>query len=139
MIRLTQDNVLLLLEPRSGITQSAGGIHIVHSTKRGARASVWARVLAVGPGHYRQAHCKLGDRAYTEETRTFIRTTVQTGDRVLIDEDAGQDYQLDFSIPRHNVGHEFDQLCGDNGRFRIVRESEVHLYEREEPEATAAE
>lgn len=130
MIRPLQDNVVLVLEP-TGITQS--GLHFVRDTKRrGARASVWARVVASGPGYYVPRKLPLGDRKFTIEGRAFIPNETQPGDRVLINEDAGQDYMLDVSIPRHNVGHEFEELCGEKGQFRIVREQEIHLIEREE-------
>ena len=139
MIRPSKDNVIVVMEPLAGIQKSAGGIHLVESTKPTARASRWGRVVAVGPGHHKLARRKLGGREYTEETGAFIPTTVRFGDRVLLDADAGQDYALDISIPRHNVSEKFEELCGTKGEFRVIREDEIHLYEREESDEIAAE
>ena len=132
MIRPTQDNVIVALEELPAMT--ASGLHLVHKTERGARASRWARVIATGPGHYRQVPRRIGDRKYTEDG-VFIPNETRVGDRVCVDEDSGQNYDFDLSIPRHNVSQQFQELCGERGQFRIVRESEIHLIERGEAEA----
>jgi len=132
MIRPTKDNVILALEAPPAM--SAGGLHLVARVEKGARASRWARVIASGPGYYRQTPCRIGDRKYSEDG-TFIPNETRPGDRVLIDELAGQNYDFDLSIPRHNVSQEFQELVGERGHFRIVREGEIHLIERDEAEA----
>lgn len=133
MIRPTKDNVILALEAPPAM--SAGGLHLVHKADNGARASRWARVIASGPGYFRQIPCKMGERKYTEDG-AFIPNETKPGDRVLIDESAGQNFDFDLSIPRHNVSQEFQELCGERGHFRIVREEEIHLIAEE---AEAAE
>jgi len=108
MIRAYHDNVILALEELPKF--SAGGIELVHSpARRGTRT---ARVIAVGPGHY----TRLG---------ALIETEVSAGDRVLVDSLAGQNYDFDISVPRHNKGAEFEELVGEKGHFRIVRQEEL--------------
>jgi len=132
MIRPLQDNVIIVIEPLPNM--SAGGLHIVQSSGPKAKASRWARVIASGPGYYRQVQCRLGDRKYTEPG-PFVPNETRPGDRVIVDELAGHDYALDLHIPRGNVGADFDELVGEKGRFRIVREDEIHLIERDEAQA----
>ena len=135
MIRPIHDNVILVLEPKPA--QTASGIALVHLNKDAPRASRTARVIASGPGYYRESKQRIGDRPYTEATSAFVPNETRPGDRVVIDETAGQNYHFDVSIPRHNVGHEFQELVGEKGQFRIVRESEIHCIL--ESEAAAAE
>jgi hypothetical protein len=54
-----------------------------------------------------------------------VPNTVKVGDRVIVDALAGQNYALDLSVPRHNKTQEFQELFGDRGEFRIVREEEI--------------
>lgn len=124
MIRPTQDNVVIALKP---MPRMAGAIHLPdHKAKRTeAREAV---VLAVGPGHYKRVNMKearerhgLADGEYV-----FVPTEVKPGETVLVDSLAGQDYNLDLDIPRHNLGAEFEELLGERGEFRIVREDEIH-------------
>ena len=114
-IRMYQDNVAVRLEPLEQV--SAGGLHLPQSRKEKTRS---ATVLAVGPGHYKGA--------------TFVPTQVQVGDRVIIDQIAGQNYDLDLSVPRHNKPTNW---ADERGEFRIIREDEILAVV--EPEAKAAE
>ena len=120
MIRPTADNVVLRLLPVEKTT--ASGIWVPNANKRGEARR--AEVIAVGPGHYEQRRKRLGDQVYTVDG-PFVPTSVKPGDIVLVDPQAGQDYTLDLSIPRHNKGQNFDQIADERGEFRIVRESEI--------------
>lgn len=132
MIRMTSDNVLIQLEEPP--KQTASGIQLVHDRKPGARETRIARVLASGPGHYRQIRKKLGEESYTVDG-PFIPNETRAGDRVLVDAMAGQHYALDVSIPRHNKPTGFDEWLGARGEFRIIREDEVLCAIDEESEA----
>lgn len=117
------DNVLLVLEPLP--TMTAGGLHLPQQTKRGARGSRYARVVASGPGHYAQ---KAGGAGSTiEQPRRFIANETKPGDRVIVDSQAGQvwDPNIELSIPRHNPGTEFSQVEAVTGELRCVREQEI--------------
>lgn len=109
MIRAYADNVVIRLEPLP--TETASGLAIVR-TKTGAREHRRATVLASGPG-FRDRHGFL------------VPNEVKPGDVVLVDALAGQDYSLDLSVPRHNKSSEFQDLLGERGEFRIVREQEI--------------
>lgn len=113
------DNVLIVLEPLP--TMSDGGLHLPQQQQRRARDSRTAQVLAVGPGHYRQR--KIGANGTTDGV--FVPTSVKPKERVLVDAQAGQDYTLDISVPRHNKSSEFQELLGWRGEFRIIREDEI--------------
>jgi co-chaperonin GroES (HSP10) len=106
------DNVLIQLEPLE--TMSAGGLHLPQQSRQGARGSRFARVLASGPGHYRQVNAG----ANGTRDQTFLPNETRPGDRVLVDAMAGQAWEAEMSMPRHNKG-------GDFGDSRIVRESEI--------------
>jgi hypothetical protein len=67
-----------------------------------------------------------------------VPNTVQPGDRVIVDARAGQNYDMDLTTPRHNKPTEFQELVGERGEFRIVREEEI-LAVIEEDVALAAE
>lgn len=70
-----------------------------------------AEVIAVGPGYFRDSgHGR------------FIPTTLKPGEVVLVDRQAGQDYQWDINVPRQNKGADWGD---ERGNFRIVREEEV--------------
>lgn len=112
MMRPYADNVLIYLEPLE--TMTASGLHLPQQSRAGARGSRFARVLASGPGHYRQG--KSGANG-THDT-VFVANETQEGDRVLVDAQAGQAWEAEMSMPRHNKG-------GDFGDSRIVRESEI--------------
>ncbi len=103
--RCYQDNVLLRFE--AAAKMSAGGLHLP-DTRRGEKTRE-ATVVAVGPGHVNRAG-------------RFVETSVKPGERVLVDAQAGQNYELDLSVPRHNKPTEW---AGDDGDFRIVREEEI--------------
>ena len=109
-LRAYADNVVLAFEPRE--TQTASGLALVHGAKTGARDHRIARVVASGPG-------------YHKPSGLFVPNEVKTGDRVIVDALAGQNYQMDLSVPRHNKSQEFQELFGDRGEFRIVREEEI--------------
>jgi co-chaperonin GroES (HSP10) len=108
--RAYADNVVLeFVKPNP---QAEGAVVIVESGKATARGHRIARVVASGPG-------------YTRRSGVFIANEVKTGDRVVVDALAGQDYAMDLSVPRHNKSAEFQDLFGDRGEFRIVREEEI--------------
>lgn len=120
-IRPYADNVLLEFEAPPA--QTASGLHIPQTkAKRGEHRI--ARVVSVGPGHYRrtnmgEAHSSQG---LADAHYVFVPTEVKAGERVIVDAFAGQDYSLDVDVPRHNKGADF----GDDVReFRIVREDEI--------------
>lgn len=106
------DNVLVELEPVP--TMTASGLHLPQQARAGARGSRFAVVKASGPGHYRQVR----DGANGTRDQAFIPNETKPGDRVLVDAMAGQAWEADMSMPRHNKG-------GDFGDSRIVRESEI--------------
>lgn len=111
MIRCYADNVVLVMEPLP--TETASGLAIVHNRSPGARESRTARVLASGPGYHRK--CCGG----------FVPNEVREGDRVIVDALAGQNFAFDLNAPRQNKSAEFQELVGDRGEFRIVREEEI--------------
>jgi len=117
--RAYADNVVIQIEPRE--TQTESGLTLVHGGKNGAREHRTARVVASGPGYYRS---KPGGANGTERG-VFVPNEVKPGMRVIVDALAGQDYALDLSVPRHNKSAEFQELFGDKGEFRIVREEEI--------------
>lgn len=107
-MRMYADNVCLVLEPMP--TETPSGLAIIQSqASKGHRT---ARVLASGPG-------------YLTRMGALVPNETKPGDRVVIDALAGQNYALDLNIPRHNKGAEFEELAGDRGEFRIVREEEI--------------
>lgn len=114
------DNVIIVLEPQP--TETESGIAIVHNRKPGAREQRTARVLASGPGYY----TKLG---------ALVPNEVKPGDRVMVDAVAGQNYDMDLTVPRHNKSPGFEELFGDRGEFRIVREQEILAVIEDEPKA----
>lgn len=103
------DNVIIVLEPLP--TETASGIAMVRMNKN-TKESRTARVVASGPG-------------YTNARGVFVPNEVKPGDRVIVDALAGQHYQLDLTVPRHNKSSEFQELFGERGEFRIVREQEI--------------
>ncbi len=107
--RAYADNVVIELEPVR--TETDSGIAIVQTAK-GARDHRVARVVASGPG-------------YTLPSGAFVPNTVRAGERVLVDALCGQNYDLDLTVPRHNKSAQFQELFGDRGEFRIVREQEI--------------
>ncbi len=104
-MRPFSDNVFVTFEPEETIT--AGGLHIPQQVTEKTRRAL---VIAVGPGW----HTKLG---------VFIPTTVKPGETVLLDRLAGQNYDWDLNIPRHNKkGCEWGD---ESSSFRAVREEEI--------------
>lgn len=104
-IRPTQDNVLIQFLPPPKL--APGGIIFLPDTAK-PEQTLRAEVVAVGPGYYRDSgHGR------------FIPTTLQPGEVVLVDRQAGQDYTLDVSAPRQNA------RGSDWGDYRMVREEEV--------------
>ena len=122
-IRPKDDNVLIILKPKP--TVSRGGVHMVEMNRR-ARQTREALVVRVGPGYY-------GKPNYKFPAGPFHPTMLKAGQRILVDENAGQDYALDFTAPRHNKGAEFQKLCGRKGEFRFIREDEALAVLEEEP------
>ena len=132
-VRMTQDNILLELEPLE--TSTPGGIvhpGFVYEKNRSGEVKIkrdprlrkgvrFGRVLAAGPGHFP------GCRACGGQRCTFIPTEVRVGDRVVVDALAGQDYSLDVTAPRHHKrAQQFQALSDRVGEFRVVREGEIH-------------
>lgn len=124
MIQAYADNVVIVLEPQQ--TETASGIVMVHTRGPGARESRTARVIASGPGYHRR--CCGG----------FVPNEIKEGDRVIVDAMAGQNFAFDLNAPRQNKSAEFQELVGERGEFRIVREEEI-LAIIEEGVAVAAE
>ena len=106
------DNVHIELEPIP--TMTAGGLHLPQTQRSKARGSRYARVVASGPGHYRQRR----DGANGTKDSVFVPNETRPGDRVIVDAQAGQAWETEMSAPRHNPH-------GDFGDARIVRESEI--------------
>jgi co-chaperonin GroES (HSP10) len=111
-VRPYADNVWIELEPVA--TVSPGGLFIPQQSRAGARGSRFARVLASGKGYYRQVN----DFANGTRDQAFIPNETKEGDRVLVDAMAGQAWDGEMSMPRHNKG-------GDFGDRRVVREAEI--------------
>lgn len=107
MIRPTQDNVILKFVPRP--TQTASGLLIPQTVRESRVGTREAEVMAVGPGH-------------TNRRGLFVPTQVKAGETVLVDALAGQNYDMDLTVPRHNKPTEW---ADDRGEFRIVREDEI--------------
>ena len=115
IFRAYADNVHIELEPIP--TMTAGGLHLPQTARSKARGSRYARVVASGPGHYRQRR----DGANGTRDSVFIPNETRPGDRVIVDALAGQavaGLEMELSLPRHNPH-------GDFGDSRIVRESEI--------------
>ena len=106
--RAVQDNVFLRFRPRPKTTQT-GLLHIPETVQESRVGVREAEVLMVGPGHW------------TPQGK-FIPTSVKVGEIVLVDALAGQHYDLDLSVPRHNKPTEW---ADDKGQFRVVREDEI--------------
>lgn len=116
MIRAYQDNVIIRLEPLA--TTTASGLHLPQTQATRNTGTREATVMAVGPGHYRT---RKGGANGTERG-LFVPTQVQVGERVLVDALAGQDYDMDLNVPRHNKPAHW---ADERGEFRIVREEEI--------------
>lgn len=111
------DNCLIELEPIQE-RKTEGGV-IVPGTKPKGSGTRAARVLAVGPGHH-------GRPSFKHPEGAFIPTTVQCGQRVLVDALAGDDWSWELSSPRHNPkGAEFVKTGEARATYRCVREGEI--------------
>lgn len=110
-IRAYADNVILVLEPEP--TKTKSGLSMVHLRGPSARFTRTARVVSSGPGYWDERRLK------------FIPNEVVAGERVVIDALAGQNYDMDLTAPRHNKPTEFQELCGEKGEFRVVRQDEI--------------
>ncbi len=108
--RAYQDNVVIELEPLATRTES--GLELRPDGKAGAYAHRFAKVIRSGPGY----HTPKG---------VFIPNEVKAGDRVVVSALAGQDFAMDLTVPRHNKSSQFQELFGERGEFRIVREDEI--------------
>ena len=119
------DNVIIVLEPLP--KQTSSGLHLP-DRKVDRREARLARVVAAGPGAWVRINRReaLETNGLAEEQYKFVPTEVKPGDRVLVDAIAGQAYTLDIDVPRHNKGADFEELMGERGEFRIVREAEIH-------------
>lgn len=123
-LRMTQDNVLIVFKP---LPKMANGLHLP-DRKVSNREAREATVVAVGPGAWRRINKRAAEgMPTTDELYKFVPTEVKAGDTVFVDAVAGQDYRLDLDVPRHNKGAQFEELCGEGGEFRIVREDEIHF------------
>jgi co-chaperonin GroES (HSP10) len=117
MLKPYMDNVVVVMEPLPAT--SKGGISLAHLGKANlARSARAARVLASGPGYWR-------DPTYQAPKGVFVPNEVKEGARVLVTATAGQDYSMDLNAPRHNKTPEFRDACGVKGEFRILREQEI--------------
>ena len=142
-IRAYMDNVILKLDPLEAV--SGGGIVMIDQTRLSGHR--FATVVSSGPGHYRKrlergpgtVVNKAGDQYHTVDSHMFIPNETKPGDRVIIGKHAGTDFRLDLSVPRHNKGQHFEELLGDRGEFRIVREEEIEGIVEDESVAEAAE
>jgi hypothetical protein len=145
--RAYADNVVLALETPN---PQAGSAVVIIDSKPKHR---WATVVASGPGYYSDVYVsdltpirQLAERwaedaalpgdllaqleeaiaaAHCRTGSVFVANEVQPGDRVIVDALAGQNYALDLSVPRHNKSTQFQELFGERGEFRIVREQEI--------------
>ena len=117
-VRMTQDNCLIVLEPAP--TETASGIAMVHTRAPGAKEHRTARVLSVGPGHHPGCKSCGGQRS------AFIPTTLVAGDRILVSATCGHKWDMDVSAVRQNEHSDFDNILGERGEFRIIREAEAH-------------
>ncbi len=117
--RAYADNVILRFLPRP--TTALGGlIHLPQQVTESRVGTREAEVMAVGPG-------------YWMKSGLFCRNEVQVGQRVLVDALAGQNYDMDLSVPRHNKPAEWGD---ERGEFRVVREQEIlGVIERDEEAA----
>jgi co-chaperonin GroES (HSP10) len=129
MLRVIQDNVLVLLEPKP--TETVSGIQLVHMKGPGAREHRTAKVIAVGPGHHP------GCKACGGVKPTFIPTTLKPGDRIVVDALCGNKWNMDVSSVRQNERTDFDSMLGERGDWRVIREGEALAVL--EDEARAAE
>lgn len=126
-LRMVSDNVLIRMEPEP--TETASGIALVHTRAPGAKEHRTALVLAVGPGHYDGCKACGGPRGH------FIPTTLVAGDRIVIDAVAGSKWDLDVSAVRTRPTTEFEELLGERGDYRVIRESEALGVLEEEAQA----
>lgn len=104
-LRAHLDNVVLMFEPAASMSTV---LHIMESKPKHRLA----RVMLSGPG-------------YITKHGAMVENTVRERDRVVVDALAGQDYSLDFDVPRANKGAEFESIFGQSGNFRIVRQDEI--------------
>jgi co-chaperonin GroES (HSP10) len=107
--RAFADNVVIRLEPLAKF--SAGGLHLPDSHKPKTTGTREATVMAVGPGHYSRLGALIP-----------VDAAIVAGARVIVDALAGQNYDMDLTVPRHNKPTEWSD---DRGEFRIVRADEV--------------
>ena len=117
------DNVVIELLPLE--SQTASGIQLAWDGKAKARGHRFARVVASGPGYWLRLQNKDAQGLQKTFRDVFIPNEVKQGETVLVDALAGQDYAMDVTIPRHNKSNEFQELFGDRGEFRIIREQEI--------------
>lgn len=126
-LRMVQDNVLILMDPPE--SKTASGLHIVHTRAPGAREHRTATVYAVGSGHHDGCKACGGPRG------AFIPTQLKPGDRIIVDAVAGQKYDLDVSAVRTRPKTEFEEIAGQRGDWRVIRESEALCVIEEEQAA----
>lgn len=114
-IRAYQDNVILRMAPQASMST------VIEIRDRKAKHRK-ARVLVSGVG-------------YVTKNGALIENTVREGQEVVVDALAGQNYDLDVTLPRYNKGATFDELFGQEGDYRICRHDELlALVEREADE-----
>ncbi len=137
MLRPLHDNVVIVLEPLE--TRTASGLSLVNlkDPKDRARASRTARVIASGPGYWYSRRQKLSSGQFSAPTEVFVSNETKPGDRVIVDANPGQDYRFDVTVPRTNGTTEFEEMVGEKGEFRIVREAEIYAVLEEEAELAA--
>lgn len=127
-IRLTQDLVLVQLEPMDQTTPS--GIALIRDKKTAIKEPRIGKVLARGRGYW------MGCKNCSVDVR-FVPNTLEPGDRVLLPFLAGEDWSLDRMAPRQmKPGVQWEESYRDSGQsqligdlrlttLRLVREGEI--------------
>jgi co-chaperonin GroES (HSP10) len=116
-IRAYDDNVIVRILPDQNKTE--GGLFIPDQATYDPTAACQAVVIASGPGYRRPR--KVGANGVAA-IGPFIPNQTRPGDIVLITRDAGQNFDMDLTCPRHNKAASW---ADDRGEFRILREEEI--------------
>lgn len=121
----TADNVWIRMSP-VGRRETESGLTVIEKEAyhRGARRAL---VLASGKGYYRKRKHAGGETLgpWTEETSVFVPNETKAGDVVLVDALAGDNWDFNFNVPRHNKSPEFQALFDVPGEYRCIREDQI--------------
>lgn len=126
MIRPHGDNHIIRMVPEPKLT--SGGLHIPDQARdRAANQTRMADVISSGPGRYAERVYQHAAGVYHRGTERFVPNSVKPGDRVLVLAKAGDHYdpRWDHSIPRRNPELKMDELDGEEGDYRWVRDDEI--------------